>query len=92
MASQDLTFDVNNTVAVQRFHRNVLGFVPGNLFLTVEDVSIRFWYGGITPTPASGHLLAPGSNITFRKTAEIENLKIIATTGTARIFATVGGT
>lgn len=91
MASTDMSLDVGTAAVVQPFTRTALGFIPGNLFLSVETESVRFWYSGSNPTPSSGHLIGAGGNAVFRKTAEIENLKLIATAGTARISATVGG-
>jgi len=88
---QDLIIDVNAATHVHPFRRETLGYAPGSLLLTVESSNIRFWYGGTTPTASSGHLLNAGGSLVFTKTAEIENLKMIATTGTARIYATVGG-
>lgn len=90
MAFLEGTLDVSSTPQ-QPFTRIKLGFQPGNLFITVEDVDVRFWYGGGAPSPADGHLLQTNQNATFRKTNEIENLQLVSTGGAAKVRYTVQG-
>jgi hypothetical protein len=87
----DMTFNVGTMTAVQPFRREILGFAPGSLLISVEGQDVRFWYGGGSPTTATGHKLVVGAFSRFVKTAEIEALKIISTAGTAIVSATVGG-
>ena len=87
----DMNFTVSDTKALKPFTRELVGFIPGGLLLSPETQHIRFWYGGTTPTADSGHLIYAGGSARFTKTNEIENLQIIAVTGTAEIFATVSG-
>ena len=89
--SVDMPLEVSSTRAIQPFTRDLLGFNPGTLLLSVEVQNIRFWYGGSAPTSTSGHQLVVGAFSRFTKTSEIENLQMIAVAGTARVFATVGG-
>lgn len=88
----DLTFLINTGECVQPFKRELLGFQPGALLISVEDQNIRFWYGGQEPTADSGHLLQVGAFSSFQKTIEIENLRICSTGGLAKVSATVAGT
>ena len=87
----EFSFELNSTEAQQPFTEQRLGFPPGNVFITVEDADIRFWYGGSTPTAASGHKLFIGVPISFTKTSEIVELRLISTGGIATVHATVGG-
>jgi len=87
----DMPLEVSSTVAIRPFTRELLGFNPGSLLLSVEVQNIRFWYGGSKPTTTSGHPLVVGASARFTKTSEIEDLWMIAVAGTARVFATVGG-
>lgn len=79
------------TTPIQPFTREQVGFVPGNVYLSVEVQNVRYRYGGGTPSTTDGHLLFANTSLTFRKTSEIERLKLCSTTGTAIIQATVEG-
>jgi hypothetical protein len=83
--------DIGSTEAEQLFTVASLGFIPGSLYLSVEDQNIRFWYGGRAPLANEGHTVFVGGAITFGDPNDITNLKIIAATGTAKVNFTVKG-
>lgn len=88
----DLSFDVGTTEYIQPFQKLKIGFKPGRLLLTVELNNIRVWYGNQIPTPLNGHKIVVGTFYSSVIGPEIESLKIISTSGVARIFASVSGT
>jgi hypothetical protein len=91
MAFYEGSLPITSTQVEQPFTRDRIGFIPGNLYLSVETASVRFRYGGESPTTGSGHLLAANSNAVFTKTSEIENLKLIAISTSAMIHYTIEG-
>lgn len=90
MAFYETTLLVTTT-PIQPFTRDKVGFIPGNIYLTVEAQNVRFRYGGGVPNATAGHLIFANTSLIFHKPSEIERLKLCSTTGTAIIHATVEG-
>lgn len=90
MAHKENILYVTSTKHQQPFSKDVLGFAPGNVYLSVEDQNARIWYGGRTPTADEGHPLLAGASYSFNA-PDLENFKVIAETGTAKIFFTAKG-
>lgn len=82
---------VTSTQHEQPFTEESLGFVPGSLYLSVEDQNIRFWYGGRVPTATEGHPVFANGGAVFNASGEITELRIIAMAGTAKVNYTVKG-
>jgi hypothetical protein len=83
MARQLETTIAITTTLVQPFTSAVLGFRPQRLHLEVTDANIRYRYLGGTPTSSAGFALPDGSTLILVDGPQIENLKLIAESGTA---------
>jgi hypothetical protein len=82
---------VGNAAAKQPFIHELIGFAPGNAFITVETNSIRYRYGGATPDVADGHLLEVGQSIVVHA-PDVENFKAISTSANgSKLVATIKG-
>lgn len=62
---------------------------PTRLVMTVEDQNIRYRYDGGMPTAANGHLVFAGGTLVLSNAAFIRQLRLAATTGTARLTMTL---
>jgi hypothetical protein len=91
MAFYEGCFQVTSTAIEQPFTEAQVGFLPGNVFITVENQNVRYRYGDADPTTTAGHLLVATAGAVFSKPREIINLKFISTSGTATIQFTVEG-
>lgn len=91
MSFYEVTLQVPSSEAIQPFTKEKVGFEPGNVFFSVETQNVRYWYGGSEPSTISGHLILENQWISFSKSREVKELRIIAIAGTATIQATVEG-
>lgn len=58
-------------------------------FLTVEDADIRYRIDGVAPTASVGNIAYNGgAPLEIEGTTNLENLQIIATSGTAKVSVT----
>lgn len=91
MAYKSDVIYVTNTEAQQPFTEQALGFVAGNVYLSVETQNIRVWYDNKRiPTSTDGHPLYAGGGYTFYG-QDAAGLKMIAVTGTAKVTYTAKG-
>ena len=81
---------ISSTNAEQPFTEEAIGFVPGNVYISVETQNLRVWYDGRTPTATEGHPLYAGASYTFYS-PDVMNLKMIAETGTSTVTYTAKG-
>jgi len=81
---------ITATEVSQPFTEEAIGFKAGILYLTTETNNIRFWFLGREPTTAEGHILYTGTGYTFTA-PDIEDLKLIAVTGTATVSYSAKG-
>jgi hypothetical protein len=82
---------VSNAEAKQPFLRELIGFIPGNAYITVETNSIRYRYGDATPDTNDGHILDVGFSIILHA-PDVENFKVISIwPGGSKLVATVKG-
>lgn len=56
--------------------------------VSCETNPVRFCFDGTTPTTSLGHLLAVGERATFEGTANLSNLKFIATGSDSSLMIT----
>jgi len=82
---------ITSTQVAQPFTVEAIGFPPGSVFITVETQNIRYWFGGREPTPTEGHIMYTGAPYGFTFRQDVENLKMIAASGTAKISYTIKG-
>lgn len=58
--------------------------------ITIEDDTIRYWMNGDDPTAAAGHRIYADQYFEVTGYNNIKNLKMIATSGTAKYQASLG--
>lgn len=91
MAFWETTVYVTNTATIQPFLRELVGFIPGNAYITVEINPIRFRYGGSDPNAADGHLREVGQEITIHA-PDVEEFRAISTSaGGSKLVVTIKG-
>jgi len=91
MAFWEGTIYLTNSVSQQPFLRQLIGFEPGNAYVTVEINAIRYRYGGSDPNAADGHLLEVGQNIVIHA-PDVEEFRAISTVaGGSKIVVTIKG-
>ena len=82
---------ITTTDVQQPFTEAALGFIPGNVYMSIETQNLRIWYdNNRTPTPTEGHPLYAGASYTFVG-PDVVGMKMIAETGTAKVTYTAKG-
>lgn len=85
------TFYVTNIEVKQPFLESLVGFPPGNAYITVEINAIRYRYGGSDPATNDGHVLEPGNGIVIHA-PDVEEFRAISTSaGGSKVVFTVKG-
>ena len=91
MAFWEGTIYLTNTVSQRPFIHELIGFEPGNAYVTVEINPIRYRYGGSDPNTADGHLLEVGQGIVVHA-PDVEEFRAISTSaGGSKLVVTIKG-